>query len=369
MRFCAPSSLAFGLLLLTFIAGCKTAPSRPPLMANVVKDDVTVYQLRAIDYEYATHFAQIVSLCVTSIVASTDDPGVLNSAYQWRMWAMPQARAAAFDQDPFAGMLELWVLAGQQRHYFAEGEGGDAFGDHQGCAVESSKRLEQDIRNWAGSVMSDNQFQEIEANVDKWIDEHPIEGALFVRPSARADLAGLVPEEKQGGLQAVGNIEETFRDLNDRLTILTVQMPVEARWQAEYLVSSLFEDQVQAPADAVVRSMQEITDFLGEFEDTLSAQTLTLLQGFEEQRLAVFEAVGEEREEIVSAIEQERISILTKLDTQVLDATTKLDAVGKGLIDHFFVRLIEVLAAMGIFVFLLVGLILLVVRRRERRND
>lgn len=338
-------------------------------MANLAKSDVTVYQLRAIDYEYAVHFAQIVSLCVTSIVASTDDPAILDNAYQWRMWAMPQARAAAFDQDPFAGMLELWVLAGQQRHYFTEGEGRNAFGDHQGCAIETSKELEQDIRTWAASVMNEAQFSELEGNLDQWIDEHPIEGALFVRPSARADIAAFVPEEKQGGLQAVGNIEETFRDLNDRLTILTVQMPVEARWQAEYLVSSLFEDQVQAPANAVVDSMQEITDFLGEFEDTLSAQTLTLLQGFEKERLAVFDAVGEEREEILSAIEQERISILTELDTQVLDATTKLDAVGKGLIDHFFVRLIEVLAAIGIFVFLLVGLILLVVRRRERRND
>lgn len=338
-------------------------------MANFARDDVTVYKLRAIDYEYANHFSQLVALCATSIVESTDDPEIRDRAYQWRMWAMPNSRAAAFDQDPFAGMLELWALAGQQRHYFTEGEGREAFGDLQGCVVETSNELEQDIRKWAATVMDEDQFRELELNVDEWIDQHPIEGALFVRPSARADLAGLVPEEKQGGLQAVGNIEETFRDLNDRLTILTVQVPVEVRWQAEYLTNSLFEEQVQAPADAMVGSMQEITEFLDEFENTLSAQTLTLLKGFENERLAVFDAVGEEREEILSAIEQERISILTELDTQMLDATTKLDTVGKGLIDHFFVRLIEVLAAMGIFVFLLVGLILLVLRRRERSDD
>ena len=338
-------------------------------MADLARDDVTVNKLRAIDYEYANHFSHLVALCATSIIEVSSDPAVLDSAYQWRMWAMPQARAAAFDQDPFAGMLELWALAGQQRHYFTEGEGRTTFGDHQGCAIETAEKLERDIHDWAASVMSESQFNELESNVDKWIDDHPIEGALFVRPSARADLAGLVSEEKRGGLQAVGNIEETFRDLNDRLTILTVQMPVEARWQAEYLVSSLFEDRVQAPANAMVDSMQEITDFLGEFEDTLSAQTLTLLDGFEKERLAVFDAVGEERKEVLSAIEDERVTILAALDKQVLTATAKLDAVGKGLIDHFFVRLIEVLAAMGIFVFLLVGLILLVVRRRERSKD
>ncbi|MBW2211959.1 MAG: hypothetical protein JRG67_13125, partial [Deltaproteobacteria bacterium] len=87
-----------------------------------------------------------------------------------------------------------------------------------------------------------------------WVDEHPIEGQLFVRPTAGADLAGLVPETKQGGLKAVASLEETFRDLNDRITILTVQMPVEARWQAEYLTNSLFEERVQGPTDSMPRA-------------------------------------------------------------------------------------------------------------------
>ena len=334
-------------------------------MANMARDDVTVYALRAIDYEYANHFAQLVSLCAKSIIERASDPGVLDRAYQWRMWAMPQARAAAFDQDPFAGLLELWALAGQQRHYFTEGEGKHAFGDHQACAAQTSHDLEQDIRTWAKSVMDEDGFENLEANVNQWIDAHPIEGALFVRPSARADLAGLVPDETQGGLTAVANIEETFRDLNDRLTILTTQVPVEARWQAEYLTKSLFEEQVQGPANAVVDSMEDITEFLDEFEETLSMQTSTLLQGFEKERLAVFDAVGEERKEILSAIEEERISILAELDTHLLTATTELETVGKGLIDHFFIRLIEVLVVMGIAVLLMVLLVLFVVRRRS----
>ena len=41
--------------------GCNTAPSKPSLMANMAKDDLTVYQLRAMDYEYASRFAQLVS--------------------------------------------------------------------------------------------------------------------------------------------------------------------------------------------------------------------------------------------------------------------------------------------------------------------
>ena len=58
--------------------GCNTAPSKPSLMANMAKDDLTVYQLRAMDYEYASRFAQLVSAAVSDIDA-----------------ALPQARQVA----------------------------------------------------------------------------------------------------------------------------------------------------------------------------------------------------------------------------------------------------------------------------------
>jgi hypothetical protein len=196
------------------------------------------------------------------------------------------------------------------------------------------------------------------------VDGHPIEGQLFVRPTARADLASLVSKEKHGGLKAVGSMEETLRDMSDRMTILSLQAPLEVRWQAEYLVESLFEDRVQHRIDSMVDSMSEMTGFLETFEGTLSAQTGALLQGIERERITVFEAVEGERVAIVAAIENERDSILNELDSQLATTTAKMDAVGRGLIDHFFLRLIEVLAVMGVAVFLMVLLVLFVLRRR-----
>ncbi len=92
-------------------------------MANMAKGDVTVPQLRAINYEYAARFGQLVSTSVLDIVEASDKLEVFNHAYQWQMWAASQARGASFDHDPFAGMLELWALAGQQRKHFTEGGG------------------------------------------------------------------------------------------------------------------------------------------------------------------------------------------------------------------------------------------------------
>ena len=354
--------------VLTTLLGCSTTPSKPSLMANMAQEDVSVAQLRALDYEYAAHFGQTVSTCVLDIVDETDDLEALERAYQWRMWAAAQARAASFDHDPFAGMLELWVLAGQQSSYFAEGGGTQAFGDQQQLAIATTRKLEEDIRAVASKVMEPETFASLSKKVDEWIGAHPIEGRLFVRPTARADLAGLVSEEKQGGLKAVGSIEETFRDLNDRITILTVQMPTEARWQAEYLTNSLFEERLERPTNDLIATMANMNDFLDTFEQTVDEQVATLLEAVERERLAIFEAVAEERKMVLSAVEQERISVLKEVDTQIVSATTEFDRVGKGLIDHFFHRLIQVMVVMGIVVFLIVLLVLYVGRRRSVRT-
>jgi hypothetical protein len=351
-------------ILSVSLFGCSTTPDKPSLMANMAKEEVTVYQLRAMDYEYAARFAQVVGACVEDITSNTDDPSVREHAYQWRMWAMPQARSAAFDQDPFAGLIELWVLSEQQHQHFDEGAGKGALGDRDNCALRTTERLVQGAEQMASEVMSDQEFSRMKKIVADWVDQHPIEGKLFVRPTARADLAALVSAENHGGLKAVGSMEETLRDMGDRMTILSLQTPLEVRWQAEYLVESLFEDRVHGRIDSMVNSMSEMTGFLDTFEGTLSAQTSALLKGIELERITVFDAVEGERDAIVAAIGEERDAILSKLDSQLATATTKLNTAGRGLIDHFFIRLIEVLVVMGVVVFLMVLLVLFVLRKR-----
>ena len=360
--------LAAGLLVGSAF-GCNTTPDKPSLMANMAKDDVTVYQLRAMDYEYASRFAQLVAACALDIASKSTGSKAREQAYQWRMWAMPQARAAAFDQDPLAGLIELWILADQQHQFFTEGNGKDWFGEQRDCAARTTQALAQAADELMVTVMSPSEVDRMREVGHSWVDRNPIEGQLFVRPTARADLASLVPQEKHGGLKAVGSMEETLRDLSDRVTILSVQTPAEVRWQAEYLVNSLFEDEVHHRIDSMIGSMSDMADFLDTVDVTLSAQTATLLGGIERERITVFEAIESERTAILAAIENERESILGKLDTQIASATTQLENTGKGLIDYFFVRFIEVLAAVGVVAFLTVLLVLLVLRKRRSNED
>jgi hypothetical protein len=146
-------------------------------------------------------------------------------------------------------------------------------------------------------------------------------------------------------------------------------MPVEARWQAEYLTHSLFEERFEGRADSLIEAVGDVTGLAQRFETTLAVQTNALLDGIQREREEVFVAVGEERALVLDAIAQERESLMAELDEQVLSATAELDKVGRGLIDHFFLRLAEILVAVGVVAFLTVTVTLLVLRKRPRTDD
>ncbi len=361
---------AFAVLLTTslcgFLVGCATTPDKPALMASVASEDISVIELRATDYEFASRFGQLVAKCCAEITEATDDGEIRERALLWRAYASPQARAAAFNQDPLAGLIELWALAAQQRAYFTEGDGKDAFGDQQACAFETTAQLEREAETLAAGVIPEENFENVKQRVAAWAAAHPIEGRLYVRPTAQADLAALVQANTQGGLKAVGSMEETLRDLNYRIAILSVQVPVEARWQAEYLVNALFEERLGEPTDKVVETMDDISAFLDDFEPVLGNQVTRLLDAITSEREAAFAAIDQKTAQVLGALEGERVAVLDSVDEEVDKAVGRVEATGRSLIDHFFERLIGVLVAIGIFILIMVAVLIGALRTSRR---
>jgi len=345
-------------------------------MANMAKREITVSQLRAIDYEYAARFGAAVAASATDIVDATEDAAIVEHALRWRMWALPQARAASFDQDPLTALIELWILAGQQHQFFSVGNGSTWFGDQQERATATTRQLRDKVEGLMAETMSASAYAAIKENKRDWVETHPIEGQLVARPTARADLASLVPPKQMSTFRAVVSLQEVVGDMNDRITILTAQAPVEARWQAEYLVTALLKDDVREGVDTLVGSLRTMTEFIEAFEETASTQTEAIFKSIQDERVMIFESVEKERAEILGALEAERASILSAVDSQlstvtaevdrvgrglINQATGELDTVGRGLIDYFFLRLLEVLALVGI-----ATLVVWVVKRKRR---
>lgn len=352
------------LWLCCFLAtgACSTTPDKPPLMASMVDDTVTVNQLRAKDYAYASRFGQLVSTCAIDIIEQTEDPKLRERAMQWRMYAASQARRAAFNQDPLSGLLELWALAGQQRRYFSDGDGKALLTDATPCVLATARQLEEEIQVIAAEVMTHQDMEDITIRIDRWVDNHPIEGRMFVRDTAHADLAALVGDQTHGGLKAVGSIEETFRDVNDRLAILSTEMPLEMRWQVRYVGDMLFSEHLDEPAADVAAMGRRVNKFLDEIEELIPKDREALFEAFQAERDALLEALGREREVILNAVTEERTAIFSALDEQVATSLGELDLMSRSLIDHFFVRLVQLLVVAG-----LLGLLAYILLRRRQR--
>ena len=347
-------------------------------MASMAKEEITVSQLRANNYEYAARFGHAVAARARDIIENTEDRDVIDHALRWRMWALPQARAASFAQDPLVALIELWILADQQHQFFTVGVGSAWFGPQQERAQATTFALKEQAAQLMADTMSPDALRTIRETKRDWVEENPIERELVFRPRARADLANLLPPQHGGGtLRAVPSMQESLGDMNDRITILTDQGPVEARWQAEYIVASLFDDRLYEDVDTVGGSLDRMTGFLDTFEETAARQTDAIFDAIESERVMIFNAIERERAEILAAVADERETILSAVDSQLTsttssidevarglidDATVEIDGVGRGLIDHFFIRLAQFLVVVGL------GALLYRWMTRRRRN-
>ncbi len=151
--------------------------------------------------------------------------------------------------------------------------------------------------------------------------------------------------------------------LSDRLTVRSEPLPDETRWEADYLLSGLFEEFSDEPTNALVDSLTELGSFVDDFEGTISAQTARLLAGVDAQRVALLDTVTGKREAVRNALGAERLGIQSFVDEEVDAMLTRFDDTGRGLIDHFFDRMVRILLGAAVFLTLLALLLIVGLRR------
>lgn len=331
--------------IVVVLAACGGGPAKPALMAKSTDVVVTVSQLRAMDYDFASRFTASVTGCADEITAASDDTAVRRRALLWKMNAGPAARSAAFHHDPLVALYDLWALTLQQRDYFTDGGGAELFGLWQQCPVVVSRQLVDDVREIARSVTGSGDISEIQQHLESWAEQNPIEGSLLFRRSASADISAATQQMPHKGLQAVESLEETTRDLADRIKILSADLPTESRWQAEYLVRGLFEDYLEAPTGLVLGALDRVNTVVDAVEPFLGAEQDTpfaaLLRGAEDERNAWFDAMGDAGATLRDSVASERRAWRQSIHGEMAWGLVELERTGRTLIDHAFLRAIQ----------------------------
>jgi hypothetical protein len=216
--------------------------------------------------------------------------------------------------------------------------------------------------------------------ISNWADAHPIQASLAGRRSLDPDLISKAEQSDLGTMDSLKGLSESIGDLAARLDSYNAYAPKQARWQAELLLGDVTRDpQVSAALSNFVAlsntaakassNMDRMPELVGQAREAVRAdiegQRLSVQAFVNEQRLQTLDALQQERIATIAALRGERLAATADMRGErqvVLDALHNdevaamndvnamrdkaiqdLDARGRGLIDHFFIRALELM--------------------------
>jgi hypothetical protein len=263
-------------------------------------------------------------------------------------------------------------------------------------------QMEQLVRTAAPTA----NIADMRKRIESWAAAHPIQKGLPGRDSMDAELIKRVGQSDLGAVASVRALEQGMGDLTARLDAYNVYAPKQARWQAELLLSDLAQDPHIATAasnfGAISSAAAKASDSIDRIPDFMKQARAAVLSDLQGQRLATQEFLDQQRALTLAALRQERIATLADVNSQRLGATSDLrgerqvvldalhseqveamnsiramseatikemDSRGRVLIDHFFVRALELLLLTLVLLVIAAWLLLRMFTRSTSRGE
>jgi hypothetical protein len=299
-------------------------------------------------------------------------------------------QAAVFQHDPIASLADAWALTAAMDLFFEDGKGKDLFGSSQFRVVESLHRLEAQVDELAQAVVGKERADAVRPEIHRFVGANPIRDLSLGLRSAGLQASVL----SAGGWStdarhSIVGIDETARDLSDRLGIYAELLPQIAGWQGEILLIQTRREVLAQPfadLNGVDRNLGAIDEGIGAVAgfvtgtpaliaseralalEALQRERATLVSSVDRQRVATLAAVTLEREALIAAVEEWRKATFKDLGAETqrsLDRIDRLSAAtvqdftraSKDAIDYLFWRALELLlvgvAAFGVLAFTL----------------
>lgn len=315
------------------------------------------------------------------IADSTSDPAVRRMAVQWKIEAVPALREALFEPNPFIALADSWVLFDQMADFFETGAGRAALGDWATSAVETCRRLEEEMAQVAASMTHSGDVSRARAFARTWAAEHPIRYAIQDRESTLGlELERDLPDSWSTG-EAVAQITTSVDDLNRKIDVYSDHMFRQARWELELLGSDLRLAETMPLAERAVQSAEKAAAALDHLEPQIQ-QSLVLAQTapvfIASERKAAIDALGAELTRTIAFVHQERMIAFRQISQERIAGLGEMrktlseerqafdeDMVrtARELVDHAAWRIAQLVAATLLFLLVTGTAALLLVRK------
>ena len=401
LGFCALLGLAI------LMCGCSLGKTRKDASVKAAKNVTSsAAELSARNQSLLGMYSAEIESAADKIMFETPSTEGRRQALAWKAEAIPILQNTMLKTDPVAAMVDTWAFVYQMKNYFQQPALKTQLGQLQPVAAETISRMDAQMEQLVRTAAPTANIAAMRKKIESWAAAHPIQRGLPGRESMDAELIDRVGKSDLGAVASVRALEQGMGDLTARLDAYNVYVPKQARWQAELLLSDLAQDphiataasNLGAISSAAAKASDSI-DGMPEFMKQARAAVLADVQG---QRLAVQDFVDQQRALTLSALQQERIATLAALNGERLGATSDLrgerqvvlaalhneqveamnsirgmseatlkevDNRGRVLIDHFFVRALELILLTLVLVAIGAWLMLRQFTRSPGRGD
>ena len=369
------------LALAIFVGGCSFGNTRKDAAVKSAKNvNSSAAELSARNQSLLGIYSAEIESAADKIMFATPSTAGRRQALAWKAEAIPILQNTMLKTDPVAAIVDTWAFIYQMKNYFQQPAVRTQLGPLQPVAADTLSRMDEQMEKLIRAAAPTANIADLRKKTESWAAAHPIQRGLPGRESMDAELIHRVGQSDLGAVASVRALEEGMGDLTARLDAYNVYAPKQARWQAELLLSDLAQDPHFA---AAASNLGTITSAAGKASDSIErmpeymkqarAAVLSDVQG---QRLATQDFLDQERTLTLAALRQERIATVAALNGERLGATSDLrgerqivlealhneqveamnsirgmgestlkemDNRGRALIDHFFVRALELL--------------------------
>jgi hypothetical protein len=363
-------------------AACASGGStRKTSSANVAKNVMSsVPELSARNQSLLALYSAEIETAADRIISESPSPATRRQALEWKAEAIPVMQTSLLKTDPVAAVLDAWAFIFQMNAYMARPAVKQTLEEFHPVVAETLTNMDAEMERVVRAVAPDANVADLRQRVSAWAEAHPVQFSLAGRQSADPDVIKKAGEADLGTMASIKALGESIGDLTARLDAYNVYAPKQARWQAELLLSDVARNpQVSTALSNFVvlsntaakasSSMDRIPEVVGQAREAVRAdiegqrlstqaflreerlQTLDALQqeriatvaAMRDERLAATADLRGERQVVLDAIRNDEVAVMNDLRTMSGKAVQDLDVRGRKLIDHFFLRALELM--------------------------
>ncbi|HEX5136615.1 MAG TPA: hypothetical protein VFY93_06565 [Planctomycetota bacterium] len=243
------------------LAGCASGPSTAEQKQGLAQQDLAM-KVR----EICENYNRVVDIACQEIERKATDPARKRISIQFRIYTRTYTRQAIVNPSPFAGFLDLWVMALQRRKYI-ETHGEAVLGDLASIAGDANKEMVDYIGRVADRILPAESKDQVRAEVAAYADAHPITGNIREWKevgAARGEsvLASVTKVVPSLGIKATAaSIADVSRSV-DGVGEVVQDLPWLARWNAQMLLIDLDENPSLMSVRESIRSISaDVTRF------------------------------------------------------------------------------------------------------------